>query len=46
MRKNAPKVSFWSRITTQLSMMNLALLVVFGIYFGNNINNFRSTIEK
>ena len=46
MDKKAPRVSFWSRITTQLSLMNLALIVVFGIYFGNSINNFRSTIEK
>lgn len=41
-----PKVSFWSRITTQLILMNLVLMVVFGIYFGSSINNFRSTIEQ
>lgn len=46
MSKNIPRVSFWSRITTQLSLMNLVLIVVFGIYFGNSISNFRSTIEK
>ena len=46
MDKKALKVSFWSRITTQLSLMNLALIVVFGIYFGTSISNFRSTIEK
>lgn len=46
MNKNVPKVSFWSRITTQLILMNLVLMVVFGIYFGNSITNFRSTIEK
>lgn len=46
MEKETVKVSFWGRITTQLSLMNLALIVVFGIYFGNSINNFRSTIEK
>lgn len=46
MGKETVKVSFWGRITTQLSLMNLVLIVVFGIYFGNNINNFRSTIEK
>lgn len=46
MDKKAPRVSFWSRITTQLSLMNLALIVVFGIYFGNSITDFRGTIEK
>ena len=46
MNKNMPKVSFWSRITTQLILMNLVLMVVFGIYFGSSINNFRSTIEQ
>lgn len=46
MSKKIPRVSFWSRITTQLSLMNLVLIVVFGIYFGNSISNFRSTIEK
>ena len=46
MDKKALKVSFWSRITTQLSLMNLALIIVFGIYFGTSISNFRSTIEK
>ncbi len=46
MDKKAPRVSFWSRITTQLSFMNLALIVVFGIYFGNSITDFRGTIEK
>lgn len=46
MSKNIPRVSFWSRITTQLSLMNLVLIVVFGIYFGNSVSNFRSTIEK
>lgn len=46
MDKETVKVSFWGRITTQLSLMNLVLIVVFGIYFGNSINNFRSTIEK
>ncbi len=46
MNKNMPKVSFWSRITTQLILMNLVLMVVFGIYFGTSINNFRNTIEQ
>ena len=46
MDKKAPRVAFWSRITTQLSLMNLALIVVFGIYFGNSITDFRGTIEK
>ena len=46
MDKKAPRVSFWSRITTQLSLMNRALIVVFGIYFGNSITDFRGTIEK
>ncbi len=46
MDKKVPRVSFWSRITTQLSLMNLALIVVFGIYFGNSITDFRGTIEK
>lgn len=46
MDKKAPRVSFWSRITTQLSLTNLALIVVFGIYFGNSITDFRGTIEK
>lgn len=46
MSKSKLRVSFWSRITTQLSLMNLVLIVVFGIYFGNSISNFRSTIEK
>ena len=46
MDKKAPRVSFWSRNTTQLSLMNLALIVVFGIYFGNSITDFRGTIEK
>lgn len=46
MNKNVTRVPLWGRITTQLSLMNLAMLVVFGIYFGSNINNFRSTIEK
>lgn len=46
MNKNVARVPLWGRITTQLSLMNLAMLVVFGIYFGSNINNFRSTIEK
>ena len=46
MDKKAPRVSFWSRITTQLSLMNLALIVVFGIYFGNSITDFRGTIVK
>ena len=46
MDKKAPRVSFWSRITTQLSLLNLALIVVFGIYFGNSITDFRGTIEK
>ncbi len=46
MNKNVTRVPLWARITTQLSLMNLAMLVVFGIYFGSNINNFRSTIEK
>ena len=46
MEKNVPKVSFWSRITTQLVLMNLVLMVVFGIYFGSSITNFQSTIEQ
>lgn len=46
MSKNVPKVSFWSRITTQLVLMNMVLMIVFGIYFGTSINNFRSTIEQ
>ncbi|MDE6388137.1 MAG: methyl-accepting chemotaxis protein [Lachnospiraceae bacterium] len=46
MSSNVPKVSFWSRITTQLILMNMVLMVVFGIYFGTSINNFRSTIEQ
>ena len=46
MSNNVPKVSFWSRITTQLILMNMVLMVVFGIYFGTSINNFRSTIEQ
>ncbi len=46
MDKNVPKVSFWSRITTQLVLMNLVLMVVFGIYFGSSIANFQSTIEQ
>ncbi len=40
------EVSFWARITTQLVLMNLVLLVVFGIYFGVSIRNFQSTIEE
>ena len=46
MSKNVPKISFWSRITTQLVLMNMVLMIVFGIYFGTSINNFRSTIEQ
>ncbi len=46
MEKNVPKVSFWRRITTQLVLMNLVLMVVFGIYFGSSITNFQSTIEQ
>lgn len=46
MSKNVPKTSFWSRITTQLVLMNMVLMIVFGIYFGTSINNFRSTIEQ
>ena len=41
-----PRVPFWNRITTQLILMNLVLIAVFGIYFGNSIRNFQSTIEK
>lgn len=46
MEKNVPKVSFWSRITTQLVLMNLVLMVVFGIYFGSSITNFQNTIGQ
>ncbi len=46
MSKSKPKVSFWSRITTQLILMNLVLMIVFGIYFQTSIGNFRSTIEQ
>ena len=46
MSKIVPKISFWSRITTQLVLMNMVLMIVFGIYFGTSINNFRSTIEQ
>lgn len=46
MEGKLPHVSFWSRITTQLIIMNLILLVVFGTYFGININNFQSTIAE
>ncbi len=46
MDKNVPKVSFWSRITTQLVLMNLVLMVVFGIYFGSSITNFQNTIGQ
>ena len=46
MNRNMPRVPFWNRITTQLILMNLVLIAVFGIYFGNSIRNFQSTIEK
>ena len=46
MNKKVSNVSFWSRITTQLVLMNLVLMIVFGIYFGTSIDNFRDTIEQ
>lgn len=46
MSKSKPKVSFWGRITTQLILMNLVLMIVFGIYFQTSIGNFRNTIEQ
>ena len=46
MKKEESVVSFWNRITTQLVLMNVVLILVFGIYFGNSIHNFQSTIQE
>ena len=46
MEKKEVKVSFWSKITTMLVLMNVVLILVFGIYFGININNFQSIIRE
>ncbi len=46
MIKEESVVSFWNRITTQLVLMNVVLILVFGIYFGNSIHNFQSTIQE
>ena len=46
MEKKEVKVSFWSKITTILVLMNVVLILVFGIYFGINIKNFQSIIRE